>query len=890
MFRVLSFLRAWPLAPVLLLALAYFMAGRLALLLAIPPGFATAIFPPLGISLAALLLWGNRLLLGVFLGSLCLNLSIAISNGAQLDFAHIQVAGEIALGSCLAAWVGASLIRRFSGFPNDLTDEWSIFSFFILGGPIASCISALVGVSALVVNGVVPRSDFLYSLMTWWTGDTIGVLIATPFMFIFYAKPRFLWRGRLTSVGIPLVVSCFLIVVIFFTSSASEQQKIQRAFQNNAQTVGNSLFEEFDKHIRALIPLKGLYLTSGRVAREDFRLFTNGLLDGVDTITALSWDARVKNIDRDSFEKGIINEGYSHFFISERDKNNQLIPAKTRDQYVVVTYIEPYLKNNKAHGFDIASDVIRERTLAHANSTGLATMSDPLSLVQEDKAQYSYLIFMPVYETSETPATPVLRDKLLRGYVTALFSVNDEIKKIYKGLSNASFQLNLVDVTNPQLPVNLYKDTQSIKSLYADSFLWEEIHNVAGRELKVSILPTERFINENRGMQAWYVLVGGLLFCSLLGGFLLLVTGRAQHVALLVEQRTLELAAILNEAVEAIIICDEFWRIERANPAACNLFEYTENKLIGTYAESVIPVLNDIKGAAVAEKGIKSIDAREWKSLETLALSSSGMKIPIEIGVSCVELPERRIYTCIIHDVTARKKIDKLKSEFISTVSHELRTPLTSITGALGLLTSGSIPEMPAKAMDLLAIAKSNALRLGRLVNDILDIEKLEFGQLQLELIDYEVNDLMRVAIEQNSGYAVKYGVHLALDNHHIDNQKIIVRVDPDRFLQVMSNLISNAVKYSNLDGIVTLSAKVDGSSVLFSVEDHGSGIPEVFRSRIFQKFAQADSSDTRRREGTGLGLSITRIIVERMGGVIDYTSSPNKGSVFYFSLPVIKK
>jgi signal transduction histidine kinase len=313
-----------------------------------------------------------------------------------------------------------------------------------------------------------------------------------------------------------------------------------------------------------------------------------------------------------------------------------------------------------------------------------------------------------------------------------------------------------------------------------------------------------------------------------------------------------------------------------------------EQQLIGYNSERIIPILHDLlftQNQEYTRSGNRSI----WKALETLGVCHDGSKVPIEIGVSKVDLPDRRIYTCIIHDIAARKKVDKLKNEFVSTVSHELRTPLTSITGALGLLVGGAVPEVPIKAMDLLVIAKNNAERLGRLVNDILDIEKLEFGKLQLDITDCDVNDLMRQAIDQNAGYAVKYGVHLALDNQAIVTKSIMVLVDPDRFLQVMSNLISNAVKFSQMGGLVTISAKITENNITFYVEDFGTGIPEDFRKKIFQKFAQADSSDTRKRDGTGLGLSISRVIVERMGGSIDYTTEIDKGSVFFFTIPIEK-
>jgi PAS domain S-box-containing protein len=375
----------------------------------------------------------------------------------------------------------------------------------------------------------------------------------------------------------------------------------------------------------------------------------------------------------------------------------------------------------------------------------------------------------------------------------------------------------------------------------------------------------------------------------MLGGFLLLITGRAQHIASLVDQRTLELESILNEAVEAIIIVNGEGHVERANPAACSLFMLLKHQLIGIEARKLIPALEELGSEDSTNNSEIISNNCIWKSREAIGICRDNSYIPIEIGVSRVELPGRYIYTCMIHDITARKKVERLKSEFISTVSHELRTPLTSINGVLGLLAAGAIPKIPPKAIDLLVIAKNNADRLGRLVNDILDIEKLEFGQLQLDVVECEINDLIRQAAVQNSGYAIKYGVNLILDKESLARYNAVVAVDTDRFLQVMSNLISNAVKYSNLDGEVTIRTKLEDRIITIYVEDKGSGIPEAFRSRVFQKFAQADSSDTRKRDGTGLGLSITKVIVERMGGKINYTTELNRGTTFYFSLPVVK-
>jgi signal transduction histidine kinase len=228
-----------------------------------------------------------------------------------------------------------------------------------------------------------------------------------------------------------------------------------------------------------------------------------------------------------------------------------------------------------------------------------------------------------------------------------------------------------------------------------------------------------------------------------------------------------------------------------------------------------------------------------------------------------------------------------LKSEFISTVSHELRTPLTSIKGALSIVLSDSLGDTPPKIKDLLVIAASNADRLARLVNDILDVDKLEFGKVQLNMKPWAIYPLLRESIEQNRGYGERYGVALQLESPDSLVERAEVNLDADRFLQVMANLLSNAIKFSYLDGIVRVQLALDEQTLRVSVIDEGQGIADDFRQRIFQKFAQADSSDTRRRDGTGLGLSITKVIIERMGGKIDYHSVLGKGATFYFTLPL---
>ena len=236
-------------------------------------------------------------------------------------------------------------------------------------------------------------------------------------------------------------------------------------------------------------------------------------------------------------------------------------------------------------------------------------------------------------------------------------------------------------------------------------------------------------------------------------------------------------------------------------------------------------------------------------------------------------------------DITDMKRMDRMKSEFVSTVSHELRTPLTSIRGSLGLIAGGVVGPLPPAAKGLVDIAKNNCERLIRLINDILDIEKIESGQMRLTLQTVSLQPLLKQAMAANEGFAGQHGVNLRLQ---APDEAVMVSVDTDRLAQVLTNLLSNAVKFSPKSEAVevTLSGRPD--HVRVEVRDHGPGIPKEFQQRIFQKFSQADSSDTRQKGGTGLGLNISKAIIERMGGSIGFGSAPGGGTTFYFELPRI--
>ncbi|WP_170763622.1 sensor histidine kinase [Ruegeria lacuscaerulensis] len=225
------------------------------------------------------------------------------------------------------------------------------------------------------------------------------------------------------------------------------------------------------------------------------------------------------------------------------------------------------------------------------------------------------------------------------------------------------------------------------------------------------------------------------------------------------------------------------------------------------------------------------------------------------------------------------------KTQFISTVSHELRTPLTSIKGSLDLINSGALGEIPDKMENLVHLASKNSERLASLINDVLDIQKMEAGEMSYREGTIDVHALVREAISCNLGYASAHNVEIAEDIR--GKSDVFIKGDASRLLQVLTNMISNAAKFSFDGGEVTVGCKKTGPRVRIFVKDKGIGIPKGCRDKVFDRFSQIDSSDERHAGGTGLGMNISREIVEHFGGTIDYKSTLGKGTEFFIELPI---
>jgi PAS domain S-box-containing protein len=377
---------------------------------------------------------------------------------------------------------------------------------------------------------------------------------------------------------------------------------------------------------------------------------------------------------------------------------------------------------------------------------------------------------------------------------------------------------------------------------------------------------------------------------GLIIGLALTVSSYYKKIITAVQNEQQFLNAMLDNLEDGIIACDETGQITVINHALQKYVQLSKQKTsvndlpnyYELFTEDNKPVHKDEYPTQ------KILHGEKIQNLPLTIKFKNGTQLDIVMdGQPIINKEGKNLgAVMVVHDVTELKRTEKLKNEFVSIVSHELRTPLTSIRGSLGLLVSGVMGDFNEKANKLLEIANNNCERLLLLINDILDIEKIEAGKMDFKLKTLDLKQLTKESIEANKMYAEKFKTSLQFVDPDID---LFVRVDEARLMQVLANLISNACKFSPPNRPVTVEIKRIKNKVRVSVSDKGPGIPLEFQERIFQKFSQADSSDSRGKGGTGLGLNISKSIVEKMGGILSFVSLPNEGSTFYFELPLIK-
>lgn len=632
----------------------------------------------------------------------------------------------------------------------------------------------------------------------------------------------------------------------------------------------------------------GFLAGSDHVSRSEWASYVQvlNLESNYPGMGGLAWIMDVDFAHIDAFEASMRAEGLETFKVH---------PGAYSQGNFVVAFFEPISINPAVVGLNLAHEKSRHDFAVLARDSGTLTLTGRISLSRGRVSREGYMLLLPTYDLSQPTRNVEQRRRAFRGWVGTTL-VGPEFVAGLTPSVGSTLHLSVYDESErpSRLIYNSHSDTGSVPR-----FRRQHTVEVGGRHwlLVWESMPSLETLSANH--EPAMILAGGLIASALLGGLLLLLTQRTERIEQLVQQRTRQLAqsdaalksseatfrAAMEHAAIGMALVAPTGRFIKVNAALCALTGHAAHELEQLDFQSITHP-DDLQAdlAYVAET---LAGARQSYQIEKRYFHKDGRAIWVLLSVSLVRDADGspRYFIAQIQDITQRKAMDRMKNEFVSTVSHELRTPLTSIRGSLGLLSSGAIAAIPPKAAALVQIAHKNSERLVRIINDILDIEKIESGKLEIAPRIVDINELVRQSLDSNEAFAVKFNVKFKLVSW---STALPLLADPDRLMQVMANLISNAAKFSPSGAEVVVRTLQAGSIIRVEVEDQGVGISEEFRSRVFEKFAQADSSSSRNFEGTGLGLSITRALIQAMGGTIGFDSTVGKGTTFYFEFPAV--
>ena len=486
------------------LPLAYVITGRLGLLLAVPPGYATAVFVPAGIAVGAMFMAGPSTLPGIFIGSLLLNVWIGYSIAEHLTLVSAAAALIIALASTVQAALGGAVLRRAIGYPAPLDNPRDLVLLLLLA-PLFCLTSTSLSLAGMLVLGVVWSGDLPSNWTTWWIGDTLGVIVALPLLFVFAAEPRNLWRARVWSVAVPMLLCFGLFIAIFVRVNSWEYDQSLFEFRLRSQQFADTMRATLEEQRGFLEQLSEAFISRHQpVTRQEFHGLVQTLLHRFPIIQAVEWAPSVQSAKRARFEAAQRAE-VPGFEVRQRGQSGELRSADDRAHFYPVTYVEPLDGNERAIGFDLASDETRRIAIEAATTSGNLVATAPIRLVQQQGSQYGILLVDSVSSGSSGP-----------GIVLVALQMSTFAATLVQPL-RSTLNLRLADVA---------ADTPFLDEIPRSvAILFETEFNFGNRRYVVSTTPSPAYLATHRGWQSWVVLAAGALGTGLIGGLLLLGTG-----------------------------------------------------------------------------------------------------------------------------------------------------------------------------------------------------------------------------------------------------------------------------------------------------------------------------------------------------------------------------
>ncbi len=702
----------------------------------------------------------------------------------------------------------------------------------------------------------------------------------------------FNWRN-----GIAWLVLAFTLLgqlLILQQLRANSDRAAEQQFELLVGKVTNAIEQRLIDHEQILFGAAGLFAASGEVSRAQWRAYVERqqLADRYPGIQGVGFSKVVRASEREAHEQSIRAEGFADYRIQ---------PEGERPVYMPIVYLEPFNDRNRAaFGYDMYAEPVRHQAMRQAASTGKSRISGKVVLRQEThgKVQAGVLIYVPLYHPAMPLETAEQRMDALLGFAYSPYRMDDLMEGIL-GAADLNLSLRIYSGPTQQAEQLLFASKEHAPGDAAHS---QDVQlSIYGGTwtLHMESLPAfESGFSANEGLVA--ILGAGIsLLLFFLISSLAFRQRRAEILAGQMTERIRENKRALQLSEERLSLAlkgsnDGLWDLNLAadtfyaSPRTWHMLGYQPGELqLSTRLWEQVLVAEDLPRtrAQLAQTMLSRLD--QFTS-ELRFRHKDGRTVPVlvrgYIQRDALGQPLRISGTSM--DLTEHKRIEQMKNDFVSTVSHELRTPLTSISGALGLINGGALGEVPPAMQQMLEIAYRNSQRLGHLINDLLDMEKIAAGKMSFDMHEHSLRQLLEEALASNQAFAAQLGVNCVL-REAVDVQ---VWVDASRLQQVLGNFLSNAIKYTPEGGEVSLHCSVpDATHVRISVTDQGPGIAAEFRARVFEKFAQADASDSRQKGGTGLGLAITKEFIERMGGKVGFDTAEGQGTTFWCELPILE-
>jgi CHASE1-domain containing sensor protein len=521
-------------------AVAYFIFGAIGLSLAIPPGYASPIFPAAGIA-AALMLWsGNRAWPGVWVGSFVLNLSVSWLN-SDFNLPSTFVAFGIASGATLQGLFASYLVTRQVGTSwQELELESDIILSLLLAGVLGCIVSASIGVSVLYFAGIISSTAYANSWWSWWVGDTLGVLIAMPLTLSILYRNHPSWRNRLKTVGIPMILGLFAVAGVVALASNLEQGFRKDEIKKHGEAFEKLIEQRYIAHKEAIAALARLIEVMPDMTFDQFEYFTRITLKDHQDIFALSYNPYVHFDQRKALEAHMSKVGtIPDFKIKERNQQYGFVDAAKRDIYVPVGFIAPLAGNQEAIGFDINSDATRHAAIKQVLRSGNTAITAPIKLVQEQQNRIGVLVLYPAF-FNRSQADSKASVANIAGFATGVIKVDEFISIATASVIVDDLIYQIDDIAEPEGKQTLYRSKASTLPMKNDYF-WHTKLQFADRTWELKVSPTVEYINKQSTPVAWVISIVGLFFTALLQVLMLVITGRTSLVEKKVRQQTHEL-------------------------------------------------------------------------------------------------------------------------------------------------------------------------------------------------------------------------------------------------------------------------------------------------------------------------------------------------------------